>query len=204
MCTTKEKILLTSLKLFAQDGYEAVSISKISGELGMAKSALYKHYKNKRDIFDSIINRMDELDYERAREYNMPDGNMDEIIKGYREISIDKIRIYTEVQFKHWTEEEFPSLFRRMLTLEQYRNQEMADLYQKYLVSGPIDYMTYLFAGITGKKEEAKQLAIEFYGPIFLMYSLYDNKREEDDLAEMLKSMLIGFLKKWIVIKNIV
>ena len=72
MCTTKEKILLTSLKLFAQDGYEAVSISKISGELGMAKSALYKHYKNKRDIFDSIINRMDELDYERAREYNIP------------------------------------------------------------------------------------------------------------------------------------
>ncbi|KMW27413.1 MAG: helix-turn-helix domain-containing protein [Clostridiales bacterium] len=196
MCTTKEKILLTSLKLFAQDGYEAVSISKISGELGMAKSALYKHYKNKRDIFDSIINRMDELDYERAREYNMPEGNMDEIIKGYRKISIDKIRIYTEVQFKHWTEEEFPSLFRRMLTLEQYRNQEMADLYQKYLVSGPIDYMTYLFAGITGKKEEAKQLAIEFYGPIFLMYSLYDNKREEDDLAEMLKKHVDRFSKK--------
>lgn len=196
MCTTKEKILLTALKLFAQDGYEAVSISKISGELGMAKSALYKHYKNKRDIFDSIINRMDELDYERVREYNMPDGNMDEIIKGYREISIDKIRIYTEVQFKHWTEEEFPSLFRRMLTLEQYRNQEMADLYQKYLVSGPIDYMTYLFAGITGKKEEAKQLAIEFYGPIFLMYSLYDNKREEDDLAEMLKKHVDRFSKK--------
>ena len=196
MCTTKEKILLTSLKLFAQDGYEAVSISKISGELGMAKSALYKHYKNKRDIFDSIINRMDELDYERAREYNMPDGNMDEIIKEYRNISTDKIRIYTEAQFKHWTEEEFPSLFRRMLTLEQYRNQEMADLYQKYLVSGPIEYMTYLFAGITGKKEEAKQLAIEFYGPIFLMYSLYDNKREEDDLAEMLKKHVDRFSKK--------
>ena len=196
MCTTKEKILLTSLKLFAQDGYEAVSISKISGELGMVKSALYKHYKNKRDIFDSIINRMDELDYERAREYNMPEGNRDEIIKGYRKISIDKIRIYTEAQFKHWTEEEFTSLFRRMLTLEQYRNQEMADLYQKYLVSGPIDYMTYLFAGITGKKEEAKQLAIEFYGPIFLMYSLYDNKRKEDDLAEMLKKHVDRFSKK--------
>ena len=196
MCTTKEKILLTALKLFAQDGYEAVSISKISGELGMAKSALYKHYKNKRDIFDSIINRMDELDYERAREYNMPEGNMDEIIKGYRKISIDKIRIYTEVQFKHWTEEEFSSLFRRMLTLEQYRNQEMSDLYQKYLVSGPIDYMTYLFAGITGKKEEAKQLAIEFYGPIFLMYSLYDNKREGDDLTEMLKNHVERFSKK--------
>ena len=126
----------------------------------------------------------------------MPDGNMDDIIKGYREISIDKIRIYTEAQFKHWTEEEFSSLFRRMLTLEQYRNQEMADLYQKYLVSGPIDYMTHLFAGIIEKKEEAKLLAIEFYGPIFLMYSLYDNKREEDDLAEMLKKHVDRFSKK--------
>ena len=56
--------------------------------------------------------------------------------------------------------------------------------------------MTYLFAGITGKKEEAKQLAIEFYGPIFLMYSLYDNKREGDDLAKMLKKHVDRFSKK--------
>ena len=196
MCTTKEKILLTSLKLFAQDGYEAVSISKISGELGIAKSALYKHYKNKRDIFDSILNRMDEMDCERARDYNMPNGDMDTIIKEYKQISIDKIRIYTKVQFKHWTEDEFSSLFRRMLTLEQYRNQEMADLYQKYLVSGPIAYMTDLFAGITGKTDDAKQLAIEFYGPIFLMYSLHDNKREGDDLMEMLKKHVDRFSKK--------
>ena len=51
MNTTKEKILLTSLRLFARDGYEAVSVSMIAQELGMAKSALYKHYTGKRDIF---------------------------------------------------------------------------------------------------------------------------------------------------------
>lgn len=38
-----------------------VSVSQISGELGMAKSALYKHYKNKRDIFDSIVERMNQI-----------------------------------------------------------------------------------------------------------------------------------------------
>ena len=52
------------------------------------------------------------------------------------------------------------------------------------------------YCGIIEKKEEAKQLAIEFYGPIFLMYSLYDNKREEDDLAEMLKKHVDRFSKK--------
>ena len=55
MANTKENILVTALRLFAQDGYEAVSVSKIAGELGMTKGALYRHYKNKRDIFDKIF-----------------------------------------------------------------------------------------------------------------------------------------------------
>ena len=63
---TKEKILITALRLFAQDGYEAVSVSRIAGELGMTKGALYKHYKNKRDIYDSIVAHIFQLDAERA------------------------------------------------------------------------------------------------------------------------------------------
>ena len=47
MTDTKEQILMTALHLFAQDGYEAVSVSRIAGALGMTKGALYKHYKNK-------------------------------------------------------------------------------------------------------------------------------------------------------------
>lgn len=43
---TKEKILVTALRLFAVYGYEAVSVSQIAGELGITKGALYKHYKN--------------------------------------------------------------------------------------------------------------------------------------------------------------
>lgn len=39
---TKEKILVTALRLFAVYGYEAVSVSRIAGELGITKGALYK------------------------------------------------------------------------------------------------------------------------------------------------------------------
>ena len=51
MSDTKEKILMTALRLFAQDGYEAVSVSTIANELGITKGALYKHYKSKRNPF---------------------------------------------------------------------------------------------------------------------------------------------------------
>ena len=72
MKNTKEKILETALELFAAKGYEAVSVSDIAGKLGMTKGALYKHYTNKQDILDSIILRMEEMDYERAEAFYMP------------------------------------------------------------------------------------------------------------------------------------
>ena len=45
---TKEEILITALHRFARDGYEAVSVSQIAGDLSITKGALYRHYKNKR------------------------------------------------------------------------------------------------------------------------------------------------------------
>jgi AcrR family transcriptional regulator len=45
MENTKERILIAALKLFAKDGYEAASASMIAGRLGIAKGALYRHYK---------------------------------------------------------------------------------------------------------------------------------------------------------------
>lgn len=202
MSDTKENILLVALRLFARDGYEAVSVSQISGELGMAKSALYKHYKNKRDIFDSIVERMNQMDYERAKEYEMPEGIIDEVADAYRCTPLEKIKIYSEVQFRHWTEEEFSSLFRKILTLEQYRSEEMAKLYQQYLASGPIGYMEDLFQNMTGRSSEARQLALEFYAPIYLLYSLYDAAEDKEKIIEMLREHIERFSKKLESVKD--
>lgn len=64
---TKEKILMTALRLFARNGCEAVSVGDIAADLNMAKSALYKHYKNKRAVFDGIVAKMFEIDAERNK-----------------------------------------------------------------------------------------------------------------------------------------
>lgn len=190
---TKENILLTALRLFARDGFEAVSVSQIAGELGMVKSALYKHYKNKRDIFDSILERMDEMDCERAKKYEMPEGNMEKIVDSYKTLPFDQIRTYSKAQFQHWTEDEFPSLFRKMLTLEQFRSQEMSELYQKYLTSSPVAYMKEIFLGMVGDEEKAEQLALEFYGPIYLLYSLYDGATDKAAVTALLDTHVERF-----------
>ena len=62
---TKEKILEEALKLFAQRGYVGTSMSDIATALGVTKAALYKHYTSKQQILDSIVEKMNHMDYDR-------------------------------------------------------------------------------------------------------------------------------------------
>jgi AcrR family transcriptional regulator len=177
MVTTKEKILTAALQLFAKDGYEAVSVSMISGALGMTKGALYKHYANKRDIFDHIVTRMEERDAKRAADFELPEGTLEEMPEKYRIASIDRLIEYSKAQFTYWTEDKFSSSFRRMLTLEQYRSKEMNRLYQQYLASGPLGYVTDLL-GSLGIEDPQKE-AIDFYAPMYLLLSVYDGSKDK-------------------------
>lgn len=194
---TKEKILEEALKLFARSGYMGTSMNDIASQLGVTKAALYKHYSSKQEILDSIVERMNQMDLQRSKEYKMPEGEMEEVIEGYKNIALEKIKQYTKVQFLHWTEEEFSSCFRKMLTLEQYRDPEMSRLYQHYLSEGPLQYMETIFSGIVNNSEEAKQLAINFYGPIFLLYSIYDGSENKQDVMKQLEAHVEGFSKHY-------
>lgn len=194
---TKEKILEEALKLFAQSGYMGTSMNEIASRLGVTKAALYKHYSSKQEILDSIVERMNQMDAERIKEYEMPHGDMEEVIAGYKNTAVEKIRQFTKVQFLHWTEDEFSCCFRKMLTLEQYRDPEMAKLYQNYLAEGPLRYMEAIFSGIAESSEDAKQLAVDFYGPIFLLYSIYDGAENKQEVVKLVDAHVERFSKRF-------
>lgn len=159
MFDTKENILTTALNLFAENGYEAVSVSMVAGALGVTKGALYKHYKNKRDIFNSIVERMYQLDIEHAKKYCVPEGTLDKMLDKYQNIEFNNVVQFALVQFDFWTTNIFASNFRKMLTLEQYKTTEMNALYQNCIVSGPIKYLENLFSDMI-KKGILKKLTL--------------------------------------------
>lgn len=175
---TKEQIAETALELFSQNGFLGTSMSDIASCLKITKGALYKHYEGKQQILERIIERMAELDLERAKKYEMPESKPGKFAEAYANIPAEKIRGYSIAQFRHWTEEKFSAQFRKMLTLEQFRSKEMTALYQHYLGTGPLEYMTEVFKKIIKSKPKARQLALEFYGPIFILYSVYDGVEE--------------------------
>ena len=80
--------------------------------------------------------------------------------------------------FEYWTEDDFASSFRKMLTIEQFRSEEMQKLYQQYLVAGPASYVKALFESIG--IVNAKDKAARFYAVMHFYYSLYDGAADKE------------------------
>ena len=188
MGNRKEEILIVALHLFARDGYEAVSVSQIAGELDMTKGALYRHYKSKRDIFDCIVQRMEQQDSEQARQNEVPEESIENVPEEYQNVSVEDFVGYSKSMFEYWTEDDFASSFRKMLTLEQFRNEEMQNLYQQYLVSGPAEYVKDLFKNMEIKNPEEE--AVKFYANMFFYYSVYDGATDKTKAKCQFEQML--------------
>lgn len=52
-----KKIIETAEKLFFENNYEEVSMSKIAKEAGMAKGTLYLYFSSKKDLYYSVVVR---------------------------------------------------------------------------------------------------------------------------------------------------
>ncbi len=74
---------------------------------------------------------------------------------------------YSKSMFEYWTEDDFASSFRKMLTIEQFCSEEMQNLYQQYLVSGPAGYVKDLFKNM--KIKDPEENAVKFYANMFFI-----------------------------------
>ena len=188
MGDTRERILQTALELFAQKGYKGVSVSDIAGALGLTKGALYRHFESKRAIFDSILRRMEQQDAQEARDHDLPEGPADTDGPAYEQATVEDIVSFSKAMFRYWTRDPFAASFRRMLTLEQFRSPEMARLYQQYLAAGPMGYVADLFRGLGIPDPERRAAA--FYGPMFLLYSVFDGAEDKDAVTALLDAYM--------------
>lgn len=157
--SNEKEILIVALHLFARDGYEAVSVSQIAGELDMTKGHCIVITKAK-EIFLTVLSDVwRRQDGEQARENGeVPEESIEKTPEEYQNVSLDDFVEYSKSMFEYWTADDFASSFRKMLTIEQFRSEEMQNLYQQYLVSGPTEYVKDLFDNMEIKNQRRMQL----------------------------------------------
>lgn len=192
---TKEIILLESLKLFAERGYNGVSVRDIAGEVGIKQSSLYKHYKNKQDIFDTIVAKMEEESNKISTSLELPEGSMEEIARQYGEVGTDILKKISRRFFHYYLKDPYASLFRKMLTIEKYKNSEVEEIYRKVYIDTAITYQTELFSEMINqglmRDSDTEIMALQFYSPIFLLLNKYDGIPNQEEKALQILDMHI-------------
>ena len=191
---TKDKILKESLKLFAKNGFEAVSVESIAKAVGIKAPSLYKHFENKNEILEKIFERANAADEEKAQELDMPEENG--VNSG--SLSFGQIKEFSKEMLRHWTDDEFFCNFRRLLTVRQYKSEKDMELYNQYISAGPVKYMAEIFLSQGIEERKAKFYASEFYGIMHLFYSLYDSGEKIEDLLIMLDEHMESFERNFL------
>ncbi len=187
--TTKEKILDEALTLFSEKGYANVFVGDIADRVGIKAPSLYKHYKSKKAIFEAIIDEMNRRFAEQAKamQINGTDAAADAGI--YKTLPEDQLLKLGREFFLYYLHDDYNRKFRKMLTLEQFQNQELAKVYSKLYVDAPLSYQGMLFgfmvtAGVL-KTDNVRVMTLHFYSPIYFMLTICDREPERE--PEMLK-----------------
>ena len=184
---TKSRILDASLTLFSEKGYHAVSVAEIADAVGIKAPSLYKHYKSKRDIFNGILTEM-QVRYEKQTATLQMNGSTPsadaDIFSSVSEDSLIQMGIGL---FTYFLRDDYVCRFRKMLTIEQFRDAELAALYTKQYTDDPLSYQSQILSmlGACGLFRPANPniMALHFYAPLYLLLMLCDREPEREPEA---------------------
>ena len=175
---TKERILTAALEMFSQKGYEGTNIRELSASLGLVKSSIYKHYESKEEIWNALLDRMIAYYGERFGSPEhlppVPDSPEEFIAMTMRMVDLT---IHDEQIVKT----------RKVLTLEQFRDDRARDLATKHFLTGLTEMFTHIFAGMMDKglicRDDPAMLAFAFATPISALIHLCDREPEKTEDA---------------------
>ena len=175
---TKEKIMAAALDMFSQNGSAGTNIRELAGSLGMGKSSMYRHFESKEEIWNALLDRM--IAYYEARfgstEHLPPVPDSPEELVTLTMRMVD-FTVHDEDVVKT----------RKLLSIEQFRDERARNLATKHFLTGLTDMFTVLFSGMMEKgllrKDDPKMLAFAYTAPISALIHLCDREPEKTEEA---------------------
>lgn len=198
--STKKKILDAALTLFSEKSYANVFVAEIAEAVGIKAPSLYKHYKSKQDIFNAILDEMKNSYDKQASILNLNGNNASADTEIYASVSENEIVKMGLGLFSYFLHDEYAQKFRKMLTIEQFNNSELAQLFTKQYTDDPLSYQAALFSmlclkGVL-KEENPNVMALQFYAPIFMLLTLCDrDPNREAEFTALLEQHVLQFTK---------
>ena len=188
MKITKSEIMNTALDVFAQKGYEGTILKDIADQLNVTKSALYKHYESKEALWDALIDYVE-------RYYVENFGGTESIVIPN---SLDELEELSLRQIRFTMHDEMVGKVRKLLTMEQFRNERAKILATRHFHSDIVSLYTTIFYGMADRNlihtDNPELLAIAYTAPISVLIQAYDREPErEPEFLQKMQEYIIHF-----------
>lgn len=194
--TTKQKILNEALSLFSAKGYSAVYVGDIAEAVGIKTPSLYKHYKNKQDIFNSCVEVFSERMENIRNDLQLP-GSMTASFS-YETVTEEQLIEVANALFLFYLQDNVAAKFRKMLMIERYHNPELNKLFEDLFIDGAVVHEEKLFSDLMDakviKRDNPHIIALRFYTPIFYLLQKYDM---HPDMVEEAKQELALMVREF-------
>ena len=197
--STRGEILEAALDLFAVNGYEATSISQLADAVGIRKASLYSHFANKQDILDTVVETVlkgyaDHSIFVRA------DWDDPEFTKDKTSMTAEAVAKLVQGQMRYILHDPHISKGRKLLMIEQFRNQELAGLQTKQNYEDVLHYfagmMSFLIREGTLRNADTGIMAAQFSSPITVWINLCDREpQREDEVMELVRKHVMQFFE---------
>lgn len=199
---TKRVIADKALELFSERGYEAVSVGEIAKAVGIKAPSLYNHYPSKQAIFEAIVEQTAER-YDRdtsKSNVHVSDGKKD--VATFEKITEEDLIKKVREIFYYSLHDEKIAMFRKMMTMEQFRSRELASLYTERFVERLVRYHSEIFRGLIKagvlKDEDPLTLALAYVSPIITLIGVCDREpQKESECLKRLDSHVALFFRSY-------
>ena len=191
--STKEKILDAALVSFAENGYKGTNLRDLAAGMSLSKSALYRHYESKEDIWNAVIDRMEAYYVSR---FGSPE-KMPPVSKSCDELFSMTMRMLDFTMHDKWV-----ILTRQLLLKEQFRDERARQLATLHFLSGTKEIYTKIFAemienGIL-KRDDPEMLALSYTTPITALIHYCDREPEkEQEIMRQIEAFVKHFIKMY-------
>ena len=186
--TTKERIVDEALSLFSVNGYKGTTVKSIADAVGIKDSSLYKHFKSKQEILDTIVATMWSHIADMSNAMGLPaDDDVEQAVSFYASLDENLLVELSNQIFLFYLKDSFVSRFWRMGTIEQFQNPEVYRVFRKLFMEESIAYQAGLFGEMIKQgifiEADPQVMAVYFYTPIYFLLSKYTNDLEHTDEA---------------------
>ena len=195
---TKERILAAALELFSKNGYAGTNIRELTASLGLVKSAMYKHFESKEDIWNTLL---DEMIAYYDRHFGSPE-HLPPVPD-----TLEELAEMTRQMVNFTVHDEKVVMTRKLLTIEQFRDERARDLATKHFLTGLKDMFTPIFRGMMDKglirRENPAMVAFAFTAPISALIHMCDREPEKtEEMMAQVEAFIQHFIRTYGVMNN--